>query len=651
FFEETNQYISGFVISSDEAGNFFEEIIIQNNAENPTRGVKVLIDVNPLYTRYEVGRKVFVKLDGLTVGLNSGVLTLGFGGNGEDIEKISGPLEEEYIVRSNETATIVPTVKTLSQLSNRDLNTLIQLPNAQFTESELGLGFANQVGDQFDGDRTIESCSDDGGSILFQTSTFADFKGVSLPQGAGSLTAVFQKDFFGEVYSLAVRDLSDLDFSGNRCEPSLLNPGLEATTTFDAVYSRYNQEGGYVEFSEDEDELVIEGYVISSDEKGNFFEEIIIQNTPLTTEIGPNNPRLGLRVILNRGDIYQDLPVGRKVYIKLNGLAADIDSGSLTIGYPNVSEIVQLPEGVIDLHVVPGEEIAELIPLMASANELSEGDINTLVQLSNMQFVQSQLGLTFAGEPADEFDGERNLESCDETGDIRLFTSTFALFKSQLLPEASGTVTAVYTKDFFGEENILVVRDTEDFSFSGPRCDPIVFGCDGPSGGGSIFWSEDFEQFNAIEDYVTAGWTNVNVNGGSTLWVIGNFDGTNYAQISGFNSGEADIETWLVTPGIDMDNTTEEELTMDIQTSYDNGEILGVVFSTNFTGDVTTADWQALDVDIPTGPAGGFGTFVTVDPVNISCIEGTMYLAFVYRGSDPSATTRYHIDNIEITGN
>ena len=264
FFEETNQYISGFVISSDEAGNFFEEIIIQNNAENPTRGVKVLIDVNPLYTRYEVGRKVFVKLDGLTVGLNSGVLTLGFGGNGEDIEKISGPLEEEYIVRSNETATIVPTVKTLSQLSNRDLNTLIQLPNAQFTESELGLGFANQVGDQFDGDRTIESCSDDGGSILFQTSTFADFKGVSLPQGAGSLTAVFQKDFFGEVYSLAVRDLSDLDFSGNRCEPSLLNPGLEATTTFDAVYSRYNQEGGYVEFSEDEDELVIEGYVIGA---------------------------------------------------------------------------------------------------------------------------------------------------------------------------------------------------------------------------------------------------------------------------------------------------------------------------------------------------------------------------------------------------
>ena len=148
----------------------------------------------------------------------------------------------------------------------------------------------------------------------------------------------------------------------------------------------------------------------------------------------------------------------------------------------------------------------------------------------------------------------------------------------------------------------------------------------------------------ARPDYRGGEWVNLGAN-------TNNSDlKNNYGSIR-IQIGEDEIETWLVTPEIDMDNTTGVELSFEVQASFDNGTILSVLFSTNFTGDVTTADWQALDVDIPTGPAGGFDTFVTVDPVNISCIEGTMYLAFVYRGSDPSATTRYHIDNIEITGN
>src|SRR5690606_21808649 len=73
-FEETNKYINGYVISSDEGGNFFEEMLIQNSPNNPNAGVKILIDVNPLYTIFEIGRKVYVKLDGLTLGINSGVL-------------------------------------------------------------------------------------------------------------------------------------------------------------------------------------------------------------------------------------------------------------------------------------------------------------------------------------------------------------------------------------------------------------------------------------------------------------------------------------------------------------------------------------------------------------------------------------------------
>ena len=144
-FEATDQYISGYVISSDASGNFFEEIVLQNNPENPTRGVKVLLDVNPLFTKYEVGRKIFIKLEGLTVGIGNGVFTLGLRGTTDDrFEKIPSAQEEEFFIRSPEVVEVVPTVKTVGQITDADLNTLIQLPAVQFTESQIGLSYANE---------------------------------------------------------------------------------------------------------------------------------------------------------------------------------------------------------------------------------------------------------------------------------------------------------------------------------------------------------------------------------------------------------------------------------------------------------------------------------------------------------------------------
>jgi len=76
-FDSGSDYLEGFVVSTDEGGNFFEELIIQDELENPTIGIKVLIDVNPLFTKYELGRKIYIKLDGLTVGISNGVFSIG----------------------------------------------------------------------------------------------------------------------------------------------------------------------------------------------------------------------------------------------------------------------------------------------------------------------------------------------------------------------------------------------------------------------------------------------------------------------------------------------------------------------------------------------------------------------------------------------
>ena len=56
---------------------------------------------------------------------------------------------------------------------------------------------------------------------------------------------------------------------------------VNSITTFRAIKSRYEQavnDGSPTVIIDLDEELYIEGYVISSDKAGNFFEELIIQN-------------------------------------------------------------------------------------------------------------------------------------------------------------------------------------------------------------------------------------------------------------------------------------------------------------------------------------------------------------------------------------
>lgn len=225
-----SRYMSGYVISSDEGGNFFEEIVIQNSASNPTAGIVVQVDVNPLFTFYEFGRKVWIKLDGLSVAEDNGVIQLGFR-DGNDLEKIPASLRNEHIVRDTEVATIQAKEVSISEFTN-DLESLwIRLNDVQFVREETIAGnrpltFAAEATDQFDGERTLESCADNA-SVILSTSTFSDFKGLPLPTNRGSIEGVLTRDFFDNFYTLVINSPEDINFDNDeRCDPIILDCGL-----------------------------------------------------------------------------------------------------------------------------------------------------------------------------------------------------------------------------------------------------------------------------------------------------------------------------------------------------------------------------------------------------------------------------------------
>ncbi len=218
-FNDTDQYMVGYVVSSDEGGNYFEELIIQDKAENPTIGVKVLIDVNPLFIRYEVGRKVFVKLNGLASGITNGVLTVGVL-NGNEVDKIPSPSENDFLIRSTEIATIVPLPLDIADFTDDKTNLLLGLDNVQFQSSQVienSFTYASEAFDEFNGERNLQSCST-GSSTIFSTSTFADFKSLTLPSGIGSMSAVLSRNFEGDAFIVSVNSPEDVSITGtDRC--------------------------------------------------------------------------------------------------------------------------------------------------------------------------------------------------------------------------------------------------------------------------------------------------------------------------------------------------------------------------------------------------------------------------------------------------
>lgn len=228
-FENSNDVVEAYVISNDESGNFFRELIIQDKPENPTYGIAVQVDLNPLFTKFDFGRKVYIKLDGLSVGQREGnEPRLGIA-DGIDIARIPESFVDDIILRDTLVANVIPAQRQLSDLTFSDVNTYVELTDIQFSKiyfsENSSATYASETGDSFDGERILESCLSSN-ELIFSTSTFADFKGISLPPGSGSLKGVLTRDFFGEFFTFYINSPEDVDMTGERCDPLIFSCGL-----------------------------------------------------------------------------------------------------------------------------------------------------------------------------------------------------------------------------------------------------------------------------------------------------------------------------------------------------------------------------------------------------------------------------------------
>ncbi|BCY27762.1 choice-of-anchor J domain-containing protein [Flavobacterium okayamense] len=177
-----------------------------------------------------------------------------------------------------------------------------------------------------------------------------------------------------------------------------------------------------------------------------------------------------------------------------------------------------------------------------------------------------------------------------------------------------------------------------------------------------VFFLENFE---SIPDANTGnnqfisltGWSNVSLNSGSELWEARMFDGEKYAQLSAFGTGEPNMDTWLISPAINLDNTSNEAFSFSYKAAYYNGQAVSALISTDYDGSgtitaVNNATWTDLDVTLSDYLTSGYpSNFSNSGALDISGYNGDVYIALRYVGGSSGVTTTYQIDNFKLFEN
>ncbi len=408
----TDDIIEGTVVANDSSGNFYKQIII----EDSTAGIAINIDDYNLYTSYPTGRNVFIKLKGLIVYDNNKLIEIGGSKDASNnINPIASPLKNNYVIKGTINNAVVPKVVDINDLNDAYQNMLIQVNNLEFNEADTSKMYADTSASKNAVSYLLKNCSNK--SITLRTSGFASFAGANVPNGNGSITAIYS--VYNTSKQLFIRDTSDVQFKNTRC-----NGGPATQTSIANIRSMYA--GHDIKLGD----YKIGGVVISD---------------------AANKNIAGGNVILQDGNAGISVYFGGTINYNIgDSIALDVTGDSLQ-NYNGSLEIKTTGGTIKPTPVATGKTV---IP-----QELTISQINA--NISNLEYTLLKIvNATANGNTT--FSGSNVLS--DGSDNIFLFTSSTALFANDNLPAEQSNWIG-YAKSF-GNTKEFLIRNKSDIATS-----------------------------------------------------------------------------------------------------------------------------------------------------------------------------------------
>ncbi len=209
--------IYGIITADDRTGNFYKTLVIQDS----TGAIAVSISATGLYADYPIGRKIYIKLKGLTVvnyhGLPEIALSATASGSSVTVTGIPSTLLTTYVVKASFPHTVTPLKMRLDDLITNYipyLNMLVEIENMEFETASIGAAYAAPSTQSISTSRYLHPCPNINNTTLqMYNSGYATFQPAIIPAGKGSVTGIFS--FYNAVQFL-IRDTSDVKLTGNR---------------------------------------------------------------------------------------------------------------------------------------------------------------------------------------------------------------------------------------------------------------------------------------------------------------------------------------------------------------------------------------------------------------------------------------------------
>lgn len=404
--------ISGIVISSDRSGNIYQQLYIADNSG----GIMLLLEPSDTYGRYPVGRKIYVKLKGLQYGYYGNFDQIGFGSG---MANIPTDMIPNYIIPAN-IGNPVPTdtfenLAALKTTNKAMLSRLVHIRNVQVVAGDTSKTYATP---QVTTNINLEDCN--GNKIVLRNSGYADFRGLKLPQGKGSITAIYTT--FNSTPQLYIRDVTDIQFNGDRCGGG---PGPAAPlVTIDSLKKLYPGTGSVTLTS-----YRIAGTVISDRSTGNWDgKNIVIQD----------GSGRGIMVRFSANHNFN----------KNDSLVIDV-SGEPLEQYNNLLQV---------------NGIANAQAVTVATNRTVTPVVLTIAQLLGVDFEMYESTLVkilAATIQSGTYSGNKGLtDATNNTNTLKLYTSASASFAGQTVPSGPKDITGVVGQ--FGTTKQVQVRSTAD---------------------------------------------------------------------------------------------------------------------------------------------------------------------------------------------
>lgn len=226
--------ITGVISGDDRSGNLYKELYLQDTSG----AMSIELDATGLFSTFPVGREVAIYCKGLWLVntkamkklcqrevVNGTASAVGIPAADIGTYVKGGAVNQPVAVKS-------VTMTDLTTVNTNLLGALVKLDNVEVVNSDLRKTWSDISPAKIDQNIYIKDCSNT--QIIIRTSAYANFAGVRVAQGNGSVVALYTA--YNTTPQLLLRDTSDAKLWNIRCDGSV--PGTPDTVrTIDYIRS------------------------------------------------------------------------------------------------------------------------------------------------------------------------------------------------------------------------------------------------------------------------------------------------------------------------------------------------------------------------------------------------------------------------------